>query len=115
VDRDLRAFYREWIARRRELAVLRRGDFQVILTDDASRVFAFRRDFGETSIVAIFNAGGQIARVPRSKLGLNRRDGWRDGRSAAPREIAVSEQWFKVLERGTRRFASTTATERIKN
>jgi glycosidase len=103
VDRDLLAFYREWIARRRDLAVLRRGDFQIVLADDTARVFAFRRNLGEASVITLFNASETPARITLEKLGIGPGERWRDGRSTASGGIVIPGHWFKVLERGKTR------------
>lgn len=103
VDRELLAFYREWIARRRELEVLRRGDFQIVLADDTARVFAFRRNLRDASVIALFNANNTPARITLEKLGIGPGERWRDGRATAAGGIVIPGHWFKVLERGKAR------------
>lgn len=99
VDGKLLAFYREWIARRNLLPVLRRGSFKVVLADDAARLFAFRRDLETASVVAIFNAGERDARLPLAALGLSSAAGWRSGASRVRPQLTIPAHWFTVLER----------------
>ncbi|MCG3125449.1 MAG: hypothetical protein CHACPFDD_00272 [Phycisphaerae bacterium] len=57
------ACYRELIALRRRLEVLRTGDFESVLADDAKDVWAFaRRNARETALVFL-NASDQLQRV----------------------------------------------------
>lgn len=65
------AHYREIIALRRRLDVLRSGEFESVLADDAKDVWVFaRRGAGETALVFL-NASDQVQRVV-----LKRRDDW---------------------------------------
>jgi glycosidase len=98
-DRDLLAFYLEWIARRKQLPALRRGSFEILLIDDTARVFAFRRDFASTSVVGVFNAGNGEARLPLTQLKLKADDGWRIATNADSNEVRVAAHWFSWLER----------------
>ncbi len=101
VDQTLWSFYHEWILRRRRLEVLRRGDFQIVLADDAARAFAFRRNLKGASVVAIFNASDSEIRLPMNRLGLKEQDGWRSARAAVRGVVVIPARWFKLLELGT--------------
>jgi glycosidase len=98
-DRDLLAFYLEWIARRRQSAALRRGHFEILLTDDVGRVFAFRRDFESTSVVGVFNASDEETRLSLPQLKLKAQDGWRLDSASTSNEVRVAARWFSWLER----------------
>lgn len=103
VDQGLWEFHREWIRRRNDFAVLRRGDFRVLWTDDASGVLAFERRLGGACVVAVFNAGDVSARVPVERLGLKSGVSWRRdfGRRRPLREtvLEVPPHGWRTLER----------------
>lgn len=101
-DNDLLGHYREWTGRRREMAVLRLGDFKVILADDARRLIAFRRGLAGEEIVAVFNAGDRNAVVDLSAIGLSKHQGWRAAFGdavAVTNRITVTARSCMVLQR----------------
>ncbi|MHC4089640.1 MAG: glycoside hydrolase family 13 protein [Planctomycetota bacterium] len=61
--RDLFRFYREMIGLRSVLTPLRRGDFHVLLADDARRVIAFARTWQGERVVILINASRQPRQV----------------------------------------------------
>jgi hypothetical protein len=61
--RDLFRFYREMIGLRSALTPLRRGDFHVLLADDARRVIAFARRWQGERVVILINASRQPRQV----------------------------------------------------
>jgi cyclomaltodextrinase len=103
-DNDLLAFYRGWTHRRRELAVLRRGDFKVVLTEDSRRLFAFRRSLASHEILALFNASAKDATLAPGDLGikdpLKWRVGFNDG-AAMANQITIPAHGYTVLQRET--------------
>ncbi len=103
-DNELLTFYRGWADRRREMTVLRRGDFKVVLTDDARRLFAFRRSLAGEEIVAVFNASSAIAKVAPKALGIENASEWRGGFQASTitDQVAVPARSFTVLQRAGR-------------
>jgi cyclomaltodextrinase len=85
---------REWVqllitVRKRQI-VLRRGNFQPLMVDDRSHIFAFARTLGNQNVVVAINAGPvpRYARVPVNQLH------WEDGRILhdllQPKEYQVS-------------------------
>jgi glycosidase len=69
-------FYQELVALRKRHAALRRGDFKVLLTENATRIFAFRRNLGGTSVIAVFNASDSDVSVAPESLELKSFKGW---------------------------------------
>lgn len=93
-------FYRDLAHARRELEVLRHGDFQVIFTNDTHRLVAFERSLGDVHLIAVFNASDLEATVPRASLGAKSIHGWKlglRGNSQAPAELHVPAHGFAVL------------------
>ena len=101
VDSGLLAFYREWAQHRRELAVLRRGDFKVVLADDPKQVFAFERRLADDSVVAVFNGSAREARVSLEALRLEAEAGWRMNFQKSPvdTELLVPSHGWVVLQK----------------
>jgi cyclomaltodextrinase / maltogenic alpha-amylase / neopullulanase len=62
-DAELFAFYRDAIALRNDHAPLRRGDFEVLFADDASRTMAFRRALPSDTMIVVLNRSRQDAAV----------------------------------------------------
>jgi hypothetical protein len=60
-DDDLFAYYRERIALRNGHAPLRRGDFEVLFADDATRTMAFRRALPADTMIVVLNRSRQDA------------------------------------------------------
>ena len=56
------SFYKRLIALRRELSVVREGDFTLLMEDDP-RVFAYLRSDGETTLLVACNFSGEPARL----------------------------------------------------
>jgi glycosidase len=79
IDQDLLAFYRHWISLRHEMEVLRRGSFNLLLTDDTRRLLAFERALDQHHLIAVFNAGSQTQHVTTKQLGTNPRLTWKLG------------------------------------
>jgi cyclomaltodextrinase len=73
---DLHSWVKQLISLRKRLSVLRRGDFQTVLTDNRKRCFAFLRRLGDETILMVMNAGGtrRILHIPVAG------SGWEDGR-----------------------------------
>ena len=59
------SFYKRLIALRRELAVVRDGDFTLLMQDDP-RVFAYLRSDGETTLLVTCNFSGEAAKLDAS-------------------------------------------------
>jgi cyclomaltodextrinase / maltogenic alpha-amylase / neopullulanase len=102
-DSDLLNNYREWIGHRRELEVLRRGDFKVVLNDDARRLLAFRRSLDGDEIVAVFNASSLAAKVEASQFGITNPPAWnvgfKAGDASLSSQIIIPATSFAVLRR----------------
>jgi glycosidase len=60
---DLLTYYRNLASLRRELAPLRRGDFRIILADDARRIVAFSRDYNAERVVILANGSAESRQV----------------------------------------------------
>lgn len=105
-NRDLFQCYRDLARARRDLAVLRRGDFHVLLADDAKRLFAFRRSLDGAELIAIFNAGENVATIPVTSLPMDPKQGWKSGLTGnhrAPAELRIAAHGFEVLRRAPAR------------
>jgi hypothetical protein len=85
-DEDLVRFYQTLGRVRAAAPSLRRGDLEVVLADDARKLFAFAR-VEEDRVVAAFNAGGRdqtidlLFSVPSRDLLTGRRYRPRDGKT----------------------------------
>ena len=77
-NRSLLAFFRKAIAMRHALAPLREGDFRVLSAETGSRVFCFRRSFGEDAVTVTVNAGDAPADIPVSAEKLYWAEGLED-------------------------------------
>lgn len=102
-DNDLLDFYRGWTHRRRELAVLRRGDFKVVLAEDSRRLLAFRRSLDGRELLAVFNPTSTDVRLATRELGIGDPSGWRaDFKKGAAVTIQtiIPAGWYTVLQRG---------------
>ena len=69
-DEEMFRFYREWIALRHRLPVLRRGSFEPISTNAEPRVLLFVRRLGDSQVRAAFNSGTEEARLTWPMIGL---------------------------------------------
>lgn len=58
-DPDLFAWYQKFIGLRQRSAALRRGSFTTVATDDAHRLYAFRRTLGREDVLVVLNRGSQ--------------------------------------------------------
>lgn len=98
-DDDLFTYYRAWISRRREHAVLRRGDYRALITADTTGLLAFRRELGAATVIGIFNIGDAPIRLPVSRLGISARRGWRldFGRRRPESEIDIPAHGYRCL------------------
>jgi len=65
-ERTTRDFYKRLLEVRRRQAVLRRGDYQTLLADDASGVFACLRVLGQERALVVFNRSNRPVRVTLS-------------------------------------------------
>ena len=103
IDAELYKFYRSWIHRRRDLAVLRRGDFQVLLADEDLKVFAFQRSLGESRIIAVFNSGDGSVRIPLERLGIMDLHEWKADawKGSSGRVLEIPAHGYRTLERRT--------------
>jgi len=102
LDAELLGYYREWSEHRRSLEVLRHGSFEVILANDASQLFGFRRYLAGDELIAVFNASSQPATVGGSRLGLDNGSDWRAGLQASQSvaaQVVVNAHSFTVLKR----------------
>jgi len=105
-DNDLLNFYREWAGRRRELAVLRRGDFKVVLADDPRGLIGIRRSLAGAEIVAVFNTSSKEAVVPSTVLEIDDPSAWRSGFNAGPAvasQITIPARSLTVLQKTSSR------------
>lgn len=101
-DDDLLKFYREWAVRRQDWAVLRRGDFKVVLADNGRRLIAVQRQLDRATIVAVFNNSDGEAVVRASELGIEKPDAWRiglDSNLVFANELVIAARSFGVLRR----------------
>jgi glycosidase len=62
-DRELHQFYRSLIRLRQDQPVLRRGDFQLVLTDDAQQSLVFSRSSAENRLYVVLNRSTREARL----------------------------------------------------
>lgn len=74
LDQDLIGYFKRVIALRRESAVLRLGEVEAVVIDDAQKVYAFRRWLGDEVVYCAFNAGDDPAEITLPLDG----GGWRD-------------------------------------
>ena len=100
-DDDLLNFYREWAGHRRQLEVLRRGDFTVVLTDDSQKLIAFRRRLDDREVLAVFNASTKNVSTHPSQLGIEDPGLWREGfeKAGVTDLIIVQARWFTLFQR----------------
>jgi cyclomaltodextrinase len=62
-DHDLFAHYQKLIHIRNLTPALQVGDFQTLSTDDAGRLYAFRRHHQGEEVLVVLNASGQVRRA----------------------------------------------------
>ena len=100
-DLDLWRFYQQLIELRKSQPALQKGDFQILLADDPSRTFAFRRNSGSNGVLAIFNASESDIIVSAASLGLQTFKGWhpllKQGRPDGD-DLQVPAHGFRILE-----------------
>jgi glycosidase len=74
-DQELRAFIRQLVHLRRKMAVLRRGEYAPLLTDDRTGLFGFTRRQGRAEVAVVLNTSSatHAAALPVGELG------WQDG------------------------------------
>ena len=73
---ELHTYVKRLISIRKNLPVLRRGEYRPVLADNRHRCFGFARRLGDTAVLILLNLGAtrQHLRLPVSELG------WEDGR-----------------------------------
>ena len=101
-NRELFQFYRALAHARRDLAVLRRGDFKILLADDARRLLVFRRRLADSELIALFNAGDQPATLSVESLTQERIAGWKlglEGLRPVRSQVSLPPRGFEVLRR----------------
>ncbi|HEX5221894.1 MAG TPA: glycoside hydrolase family 13 protein [Verrucomicrobiae bacterium] len=102
-DNDLLKHYSEWANRRSEMEVLRRGNFKIVLVDDARQLMGFQRSLPGKDVIAVFNGSSRAVKVAADKLGIGDTSVWRDGlkKDHRPTEnpISVPAGSFVCLER----------------
>ena len=99
-DTGLLKFYGEWAKRRGEWEVLRRGDFKVVLEDNARRLIAVQRSLDREKIVAVFNNSAKEVVVLTTELGIEKPDAWRiglDSNSVVSNELVIAPHSFNVI------------------
>lgn len=70
-DHQLHQFYRQLFQLRKELEPLRRGDFQIVLTDDSRQALAFCRSMAgqpDSRLLVVVNRGNQPVQIARNSL-----------------------------------------------
>lgn len=65
-DAELFAYYHQLCELRKNSPALRRGNYQTVLTDDQTGLFAFERSFGDEKYLAIFHNGSGTISVPEA-------------------------------------------------
>ncbi|TGE28731.1 glycoside hydrolase family 13 protein [Hymenobacter metallicola] len=67
-NEELFAWYQQFIALRRRSPAIQRGTFTTVATDDARRLYAFRRTLGKEDVLVIVNRGSQPAPFTHAQL-----------------------------------------------
>ena len=104
VDSELLKFYEEWAKRRQGSEVLRRGSFEIALSDDTRRLFAFRRSLGRQEIVAIFNASASNHEIEAGTVGIQDIATWQVGLekgTALRNTLVISARGHTLVTRQT--------------
>ena len=100
-DLDLWRYYRQLIELRKSQPALQKGGFQVLLADDPSRTFAFRRTSGSNAVLAVFNASESDIIVSAASLGLRSFKQWHPllkQQRVDGDDLQVPAHGFRVLE-----------------
>jgi glycosidase len=105
-DKTTLAFYKSAIAMRKQHPVLRRGDYQTLITDDKAEVYAFSRNYQEERAIVAFNRSDtdQKAVIPIPKIGSKPFATWLDGGASVAKQgdnlvISLPKRAFAVLGR----------------
>ena len=95
-DRTSLAFYKALLEVRRKHSVLRRGDYQTVLADDASGAFAYQRVIANERAIVVFNRSNRPLRVtlPAARIGQAPLTDWLGGGLKMERR---NGQWFLNL------------------
>ena len=72
-DQDLYAYYKRLVKMRHDQPALRRGDFNVVHTDDETGVLVFSREYEGNKLLIAVNRGSSKVDLPSAALGI--RDG----------------------------------------
>ena len=105
-DKPTHAFYKSAIAMRKQHAVLRRGEFQTLVTDDKAGVYAFLRSYQDERAIVVFNRSDQEQKaiIPIARVGQKPYTIWLDGGSAITKQgdnlvVSLPKRGFAVLGR----------------
>ena len=67
-NKELFEWYQKFIALRQKYQAIKLGDYTTIATDDAQKLYAFRRKLGNEEIVVIINRGDKLATFSNNAL-----------------------------------------------
>ena len=70
-DQSLFDFYKEMIRLRRTNPALQRGNYKVLVADDERSLFAFKREYMDSGIIALFNSGKDQQSFSFGELGIS--------------------------------------------
>ncbi|MBX0290340.1 glycoside hydrolase family 13 protein [Hymenobacter sp. HSC-4F20] len=94
---ELFAWYQKFIGLRRQHPALRLGTFTTVATDDAQKLYAFRRQHGPDDVLVIFNRGNQAATFTNAVLSKNK---YRDAFTKKPvKQVIVPAMDVRVLSK----------------
>ena len=65
---DLFNWYKKFIALRKQYTSIRLGSYTTLLTDDAQKLYAFSRKYGNEEVIVIINRGNKAVSVPQELL-----------------------------------------------
>ena len=70
-DQSLFDFYKDMIRLRRTNPALQRGNYKVLVADDERSLFAFKREYNNSGVIALFNSGKEQQSFSFNELGIN--------------------------------------------
>jgi len=70
-NKDLFAWYKKFIALRKQYISARLGNYTTLTTDDAQKLYAFSRKYGDEEIIVIINRGNKPASFANALLKKN--------------------------------------------
>ena len=92
---ELFGWYQKLIGLRVHSAAIRRGSYATLATDDARKVYAFRRTLGKEDVVVVINRGSKPAAFSHATLTSRK---YRDALTGAPvKQVLVPAMDVMVL------------------